>query len=147
MPLVSRVVRVLASFALWMAGLCVVNFVAQVAMVFLDVLTRLDSSSLAILALWFVTGVFNTIFAVGELDHPPGKGRFGATVVGALAIVALVVAIVLATTGHRGGDPLEFSLMFTNVWVVIAFFTGAGAMAFVLRLACAPPTAASPGGH
>lgn len=140
----SRILRLLVSFALWMAALCVANFVAQVAMVFLDVLTRLDSSSLAILVLWFVTGVFTTIFAVGELDRPPGNGLFGATVVGALAIAALTVAIVLLATGHHGGDPLEFSLMFTNVRVVIAFFAGAGAMAFVLRLACAPPRAAPP---
>jgi hypothetical protein len=134
--LLSRVARVLVSFALAMLCLCVANFLAQIAMIFLDVLTRLDSSSAAILALWFVTGVFTTIFAVGELDQPPGNGFFRATVVGVLAIVVLVIAIAFAATGHHGGDPLEFSLMFTNVWVVIAHFLGAGAMALVLRLAC-----------
>jgi hypothetical protein len=136
--LVSRVSMVLVSFALAMLCLCVVNFLAQIAMIFLDVVTRLDSSSAAILALWFVTGVFTTIFAVGELDRPPGNGFFRATVVCALAIIALGIAIVFAATGRHGGDPLEFSLMFTNVWVVIAHFLGAGAMALVLRLACAP---------
>jgi hypothetical protein len=136
-PLPLRVSRVLVSFALAMLCMCVVNFLAQIVMIFLDVLTRLDSSSAAILALWFVTGVFTTVFAVGELDSPPGNGWFRATVIGALAIVALVIAIAFAATGQYGGDPLEFSLMFTNVWVVIAHFLGVGAMALVLRLACA----------
>ena len=136
MSLLSRVARVLVSFALAMLCLCVVNFLAQIVMIFLDVVTRLDSSSAAILALWFVTGVFTTIFAVGELDRPPGNGFFRATVVGVLAIVALGIAIAFAATGRHGGDPLEFSLMFTNVWVVIAHFFGVGAMALVLRLAC-----------
>lgn len=135
---VRRILRVLLSFVLAMAAACVANFVLQIAMVFLDVLTRLESSSAAILVLWFVTGVFTTVFAVGDLDVPPGNGRFGGTVVLVLSIAAIVVSIVLATNGCPGGDPLEFSLMFTNVWVVIAFFAGAGAMAFVLRLADTP---------
>ena len=97
-PLPSRVSRVLVSFALAMLCMCVVNFLAQIVMIFLDVVTRLDSSSAAILALG--------------------------------------IAIAFAATGHHGGDPLEFSLMFTNVWVVIAHFFGVGAMALVLRLAC-----------
>lgn len=138
MQFVRRILRVLLSFALTMAAACVANFVLQVAMVFLDVLTRLESSSAAILVLWFVTGVFTTVVAVGDLDVPPGNGRFGGTVVLGLAIAAIGASIVLAMNDCPGGDPLEFSLMFTNVWVVIAFFAGAGAMAFVLRLADTP---------
>ncbi len=135
MPIVPRILRVLVSFALTMAAACVANFVLQIGMIFLDVLTRLESSSAAILALWFVTGVFTTVVGVGDLDKPPGNGRFGSTVVLVLSVIAVVVSIVLAIKGWLGGDPLEFSLMFTNVWVVIAFFVGSGAMAAVVRLA------------
>jgi hypothetical protein len=138
MPSVPRILRVLASFALTMLAACVANFVLQIGMIFLDVLTRLESSSAAILALWFVTGVFTTVIGIGELDRPPGNGRFGGTVVLVLSVVAIAAAIVLAWNDCPGGDPLDFSLMFTNVWVVIAFFAGSGAMAAVIRLADTP---------
>lgn len=141
MSLASRTLRVVLSFALTMVAACVVNFVLQLGMIFLDVLTRLDSSSGAILALWFVTGVFTTVIGIGEWDRPPGNARFAGTVVLALSVVAVAVSVALAVTGSCGGDPLEFSLMFTNVWVVLAFFVGAGAMAWVMRLASTPPAA------
>ncbi|MBK8978642.1 MAG: hypothetical protein IPM29_22320 [Planctomycetes bacterium] len=133
-----RLPSALGGFVVVMTCACVVNFVAQIAMVFLDVLTRLESSSAAILALWFVTGVFTTVFTCGDLDEPSGDGRFRATVVLWLSCVAVVASIVAACLGWPGGDPLEFSLLFTNVWVVIACFLGAGVMASVLRLATAP---------
>lgn len=134
----GRTLHTIGVFLLWLAAMCVVNFVAQVAMIFVDLLTRLDSSSAAILALWFVTGVFHTVFTVGDLEQPPGNARFRALVVLVLSVVAVAASIAAWSFGCPGGDPLEFSLMFTNVWVVIAHFTGAGAMAFVLRLATAP---------
>lgn len=135
---VVRVLRTLLRFAVVMAAMCVVNFTAQIAMIFADVLTRLDSSSAAMLALWFVTGVFTTVFAVGELDQPPDNARFRGTVLLVLSVLAIAASIWLACTDNVGGDPLEFSLMFTNVWVVIAFFFGTGAMGYVMRLAGAP---------
>ena len=126
------------AFAVATAAACGVNFIAQVAMIVLDVLTRLESSSAAIVALWFVTGVFTTVFAVGDLEQPPGQARLRARVVLGASAAAVVSSIVAACLGCPGGDPLEFSLLFTNVWVVIAFYVGTGAMALVLRLATAP---------
>ena len=116
-----------------MAALCCVNFVAQIALLFVDLLSRLDSSSAAILALWFVTGVFTTVLTVGDPDHTPDHSRFSGNVLLGLALLAIALSIVWGATLGGGGDPLEFSLMFTNVWVVIAFFAGSGAMAWVFR--------------
>lgn len=116
-----------------MAALCCVNFLAQIALIFVDLLSRLDSSSAAILALWFVTGVFTTVFALGDPDLSPDHARFGGNLLLAISLAAIGFAIAWATTLGPGGDPLEFSLMFTNAWVVIVFFAGSGAMAWVFR--------------
>jgi hypothetical protein len=128
-----RALRLLLRFALAMAALCCVNFLAQIALIFVDLLTRLESSSAAILALWFVTGVFTTVFALGDPDRSPDHARFGGNLLLALSLAAIGLAVAWATALGPGGDPLEFSLMFTNTWVVIAFFAGSGAMAWVFR--------------
>lgn len=82
MGLVKKSLLAIVSFAIAMAAACVVNFLMQVAAIFLDVVTRLESSSAFIIALWFVTGVFTTVMTVGGMEGIAGKSHASFSFVG-----------------------------------------------------------------
>ena len=113
-----------------MTGACVVNFVMQIGMIFLDVLTRLESSSGAILTLWFVTGVFTAVVGVGELDKPPGNGRFGGTVVLVLSIVAVALSNVPEAIAASSGLARAgwASRRILRLWLLVAVVSGLSAL-------------------
>jgi hypothetical protein len=112
------------------------------------VVTRLESTSASMIALWLVTGVFTTVITAGVLEQLAGKREAGLPFVGrvslAISVAAVVLTVVLMLSGHEGRDPMEFSLMFTNGWVVLAFFVGSGLMGAVVRTLDPPSIAARP---
>jgi uncharacterized membrane protein YGL010W len=132
-----------AAFALALVSTCVANFVLQLGLIFVDVLTRLEESAAMVLASWFVTGVFTTVFAIGWHEQFVGKEHFRWRTSGnvALLISALVLAvtIVLICRGWSWRDPQDWSLLTENPWNVVACFTGSGGMAAVGRTLDSPP--------
>ncbi len=117
--------------------MCVVNFMAQIALIFMDVVSRLESSSALTLVLWFVTGVFGAIFteaAAGmfikkeDITYPLVH-----TPIFIASIVAVVLAVVLLLMGEFVVDNVEFTLLFSNGFVFLSYFLGTGGFSFIGR--------------
>lgn len=138
-PLV-HVARALGWFVLAAIGASAANFLLQVGLVFVDVLTREDSSPFAIVALWLVTGVLSTVLTVRELAQP-ARVRCEATVVLVASAIGFAAALVQLAGDWPGRDPEEYAFVFESAWVTLAFFTGSGAMAGVLRHGSRPEPA------
>jgi hypothetical protein len=113
------------------------NFVLQIVITFLDVVTRWEESSGSLLALWLVTGVFTTVFTTGMTERlgavPGGDHRLSGSVCVGLSAAFICLYLYLIRYEGFGGWPLERFMIFEDGWVTIAFFTGAGAMGLVVR--------------
>lgn len=137
MPPVKRTAYTVLAFAAVMVATCILNFLLQLAFIFFDLISRRDASSAYIIALWVVTGVFTTVLAAGLAEQFLGKENFSYKQTGFIFIVisaaAAAFAVVLLAAGHFRHNPQEFSLIFSNGYVFLSFFIGAGAMALVMR--------------
>jgi hypothetical protein len=129
---------ILLSFIITIVILCVVNYVFQIAVIFLDIISRrLNSSAAYVIVLWLVTGVFTTVFTEGVAEQLAGKEHSSYKNVGTVVLItsclALVFSISLLLAGEFRHDPEEFSLLLSNGYVFTAFFAGTAAMALVFR--------------
>ncbi len=115
----------------------VLNFVAQVVLIFLDVISRWESSAALILVLWFVTGVFSALFTEATaalfMDKKEITYRLIHTPILIISIIAIMLAVVLMLRGEFIHDPSEFTLLFSNGFVFISYFLGTGGFAFIGR--------------
>ncbi len=128
---------VVLSFFITTGIFCVINFVAQIVLIFVDTVSRWESSSLLTLVLWFVTGVFASILteaaasvfiAKEEITYPLLH-----TPILIMSIIAIVLAIVLMFMGELEADNVEFTLLFSNGYVFISYFIGTGAFSWIAR--------------
>lgn len=128
---------IVLSFAIAMTAMCVANFIFQIVFIFLDIISRKQSSSLFVLVLWIVTGVFATVFTTGIMEQLTSKEQTSYAETGKIvliiSVIAVVAAILFLSAGQFKKDAEEFSLIFSNGYVLISFFAGAGAMAVVMR--------------
>ncbi len=116
---------------------CIGNFVLQIILLFTDIVTRMQSSSLMVIVLWVVTGVFGAFFTVGAAESMTGRRadlykRAGNAVL-IISLVAILFAIFYLNRGLFRRDPKEFSLLFSNGYVFIAYFAGAALTSLLLR--------------
>lgn len=133
----KKILYSIIAFAAVTIIMCIANYLLQIAFIFLDVVTRLSSSSAFVIILWIVTGVFAAIFTSGAAEAFIGKKDFTYKVTGntviIIAAVAIVFSIVLLVNGQFRHNPSEFTLLFSNGYIFLSFFAGAGAMAAILR--------------
>lgn len=125
------------SFAIATVAVCMANFLLQIVLIFTDIVTRMESSSAMVIVLWIVTGVFGAVFTIAAAEQLAGNqteiyAQAGNAVL-AISLIAIIVAVVLLSGGHFRRDPKEFSLLFSNGYVFLSYFTGAAIMALILR--------------
>jgi H+/Cl- antiporter ClcA len=117
--------------------MCVINFVAQIALIFLDIVSRMETSSALTIVLWIVTGVFGAIFtqATAELflDKKEITYKLVNVPILGVSIVAISVAIIFMVQGEFMNDPSDFTLFFSNGFVFISYFLGTGGMALIAK--------------
>lgn len=125
------------AFALATVAVCIANFILQFVLIFVDIVSRMDSSSLMIIVLWLVTGVFGAVITVSLAEQFLGKALFTykmtgitVTVVSAIAIAA---ALLLFGKNYFQRSASDFSLLFSNGYVFISYFAGAGIMGLILK--------------
>lgn len=125
------------SFAIATVVVGIANFVLQLVLIFTDVVTRMESSSVMVIVLWIVTGVFAAVFAVAAAEQLIGKQKdiyaMTGNVVLAVSLLAIAFAVFFLSRGLFRRDPKEFSLLFSNGYVFISYFAGAAAMALIMR--------------
>lgn len=129
--------KIILAFMITTFILCVVNFIAQIALIFIDVVSRMETSSALTIVLWIVTGVFGAIFtgATAELfiDKKEITYRLVHEPILIVSIVAIILAAVLMIQGEFIADPADFTLLFSNGFVFISYFLGTGGFAFIGR--------------
>ncbi|MFZ9387023.1 MAG: hypothetical protein ACO25B_04015 [Chitinophagaceae bacterium] len=130
-------VKYFFSFVLATVLVCIANFIIQILIIFADLVTRLESSSVMVIVLWIVTGVFGAVFCVGIGEHfvglPADKYRQAGNTVLVVSLLAIAFAVFFLSRGLFRRDPKEFSLLLSNGYVFIAYFTGASGMALIMR--------------
>lgn len=125
-------------FMLMTVAVCIVNYILQIIIIFMDVFSRrLEESVAYIIVLWLVTGIFGSVFTTGLAEHLVKKENFTYKVSGntilVISILAIIPAIVIMSKGHFMHNPKEFTLLLSNGYVWVAYFAGAGGMAAILR--------------
>jgi len=132
-----KYLKIILAFIITTAIMCVVNFVGQIVLIFVDIVSRMESSSALTLVLWFVTGVFASIFteaAAGiflkkeDITYPLLH-----TPILIISIMAVVLAIVLLFMGEFVADNEEFTLLFSNGFVFLSYFLGTGGFSYIGR--------------
>ena len=125
------------SFFIATVLVCIANFILQVILIFTDIMTRLNSSSAMVIVLWIVTGVFGAVFTIAAAEQLAGKQKEiyaqAGNVVLVVSLLAIAFAVFFLSRGLFRRDPKEFSLLFSNGYVFISYFSGAAAMALILR--------------
>lgn len=126
------------AFVIMTVVIGIVNYILQIIVIFMDLFSRrLQESSLYVIVLWLVTGVFATVFAASLAEHLVKKENFTYKLTGntllLLCVVAVVPVIIIMINGDFMHDPKEFTLLLSNGFVWVSYFTGAGAMAAILR--------------
>lgn len=129
--------KIILAFMITTFILCVVNFIVQIALIFIDVVSRMETSSALTIVLWIVTGVFGAIFTEAtaelfidkkEITYPLVHGP-----ILIVSIAAIILAVVLMIQGEFISDPADFTLLFSNGFVFISYFLGTGGFAFIGR--------------
>ena len=126
------------AFFLSTAAVCIANYLLQIIIIFMDILSRrIAESSVYIIILWLVTGVFGAVFTTGLAEQLVKKESFTYRISGntilTISVLAIIPAILIISKGGFMHDPKEFSLLLSNGYVWIAYFTGAGIAAAILR--------------
>lgn len=129
--------KITVAFMITTAIMSAVNFIAQIALIFLDLVSRLESSSALIIVLWIVTGVFAAIFTEAVAGLLMEKKDITYQIVFnpvlTVSVAAMILALVFMFQGEFIADPSEFTLLFSNGYVFISYFFGAAAMSFIGR--------------
>ncbi|MFM2139291.1 MAG: hypothetical protein RJA57_1598 [Bacteroidota bacterium] len=132
-----KTIKYIFSFVIATVIVCIANFVLQITLIFMDLVSRLDASSLMVIILWLVTGVFGAVFTQAVSEQVVGKDphafRNCSLAVLLVSLPAMLLAIGLLSQGLFKRDPQDFSLLFSNAYVFLAYFTGAAGMALVMR--------------
>ena len=133
----KKIVITILAFIVAIIAVSIVSYILQIAVIFLDIVSRLSSSSAFVIVLWIVTGVFGAVFAVSGAEQFLGKENFthklsGNTIL-IVSLLAITFAIVMLSKGEFKHNPSEFSLLLSNGYVFLSFFVGAGGMAAILR--------------
>jgi H+/Cl- antiporter ClcA len=133
----KKILITILCFIVAIIGVSIVNYVLQIAVIFLDIVSRLSASSAFVIVLWIVTGVFGAVFAVSGAEHFIGKANFthklsGNTVV-VVSLLAIVFAVIMLSKGEFKHNPSEFSLLLSNGYIFLSFFAGSAAMGAILR--------------
>lgn len=133
----KKYLLIVLSFLITTLIFCVINFVAQIILIFVDVVSRWESSALLTLVLWFVTGVFSSIFteaaasmfiAKEEITYPLLHTPILIT-----SIIAIALGVLLMFMGELEADNVEFTLLLSNGYVFISYFVGTGAFSWIAR--------------
>lgn len=141
----QKIAWVLLAFLIAATGVCVANFILQIFFIFVVELTRLNSSGAYVFTLWLVTGVFCTVFTPG-LYHEFVKKKlpdenlnysYACKISIFIGLIGMAVSIYQMSAG-RSRDLEEFSLIFSNPLVRLAFSIGAGALGYFLMKASEP---------
>ncbi len=132
-----KYIKIVLAFLITTIIMGAVNFVAQIALLFMDLLSRWESSSALIVVLWIVTGVFASIFTEAVAGLFLNKKEITYRLIHYPVLVVYVIAIVMALVfmfqGHFISDIAEYTLLFSNGFVFISYFFGAAAMSFIGR--------------
>ena len=103
----------------------------------MDVVSQFEASSMLTIMLWLVTGVFGAIFTEAAaglfLDKKEITYPLIHTPVLTVSIVMIILAGVMMSLGEFVSDPSDFTLLFSNGFVFISYFLGAGGFAFIGR--------------
>lgn len=133
----KKILITISSFVAAIVMACIGNFILQVLVIFLDIVSRMSGSSAYVIVLWIVTGVFGAIFAVSIAEQFLGKNnfshRFTGNVILTVSVLAILFAFILLSKGEFRQNPSEFSLLLSNGYVFLSFFAGSAAMAAILR--------------
>lgn len=137
-PQVKNIAWNTLAFILMTVAVCIVNYILQIIIIFMDIFSRrLEESVAYIIVLWLVTGIFGSVFTTGLAEHLVKKENFTYKVSGntilVISILAIIPAIVIMSKGHFMYNPKEFTLLLSNGYVWVAYFAGAGGMAAILR--------------
>lgn len=77
------------------------------------------------------------MFTVSGVEFFTGKNHFSYKLTGniilILSLLMIFAAVILMVKGHFKRNPSGFSLLLSNGYVYISFFSGAGIMAAILR--------------
>jgi hypothetical protein len=135
--MIKKYFKIVLAFLITTAIMGVFNFIAQIVFIFLDLVSRWESSSALILVLWIVTGVFAAIYteAVAGLlmEKKDITYRIVYTPVLIVSIAAMVVASILMFQEGFTSDPSEFTLLLNNGLNFISYFFGAAGMSLIGR--------------
>ena len=90
-----------------------------------------------VIVLWLVTGVFGAVISVSVAEHLLGKPLFtykeSAITISVTAVIAIGLAILLFGKNYFNRSASDFSLLFSNGYVFIAYCTGAAGMGLILK--------------
>lgn len=132
-----RNLKILLAFAITTFVMCVLNFIAQIVLIFMDAVSRWESSSALTIVLWLVTGVFGAVFtgltATLFLTKNEITYRLTYNMVSITSAVAIALAVVLMVRGEFMADVDDFTLFFSNGFVFVSYFIGSGGFALVGR--------------
>ncbi len=137
-PRIKNIAWNVLAFLIITIGVCIANYILQIIIIFIDILSRrVAESSAYVIVLWLVTGVFGAVFTTGLAEQLVKKEAFTYRISGntilITSVLAIIPAIVIMSRGEFMHDPKEFTLLFSNGYVWVAYFAGAGAMAAILR--------------
>lgn len=137
-PQIKNIAWNVLAFAIVTIAVCIVNYILQIIIIFMDILSRrIAESSAYIIVLWLVTGIFAAVFTTGLAENLVKKENFTYRVTGnsiiVISVLAIIPAIILMSNGHFMHDPKEFTLLLSNGYVWVAYFVGAGGMSAILR--------------
>lgn len=135
--MITRYLKIVLAFIITTTAMCVVNFIAQVLLIFVDIISQWESSAALIIVLWIVTGVFAAIFTEATAALFMNKEEITYQVVHYPVLITSIVCIGLAIgvmlNGEFMSDPSEFTLLFSNGFVFLSYFFGSAAMSFIAR--------------
>jgi len=130
-----KYLKIVLAFIITTMIMCVVNFIAQLALIFMSVVSRLEPSSALVLVLWFVTGVFSAIFTEATAGMFMKKEEITYPLVHypifIVSLLMIMLAVVLMLMGELETNNVEFTLLFSNGFVFISYFLGTGGFSFI----------------
>ncbi len=129
--------KIFLAFLISTFVLCVLNFIAQIALIFIDIISRWESTSALTIVLWIVTGVFGAIFTESAAGLFINKNQISYRLIHTpvlfVSLAAILLAVFLMVQGEFIADPSEFTLLFSNGIVFISYFIGSAGFAFLAR--------------
>ena len=115
----------------------ILNFLLQLLIALIDPIMRISASGLYVVVLWIVTGIFCSVLTFSLAEPMLGKenadSKFIARVIIIISIIMIVFSLYLIYDQNMGLPVSEFSLLFSNPYILLSFFIGVAGMSFILR--------------